>query len=64
MYWRHRQNLPDGWQVTAKLGLITDRNFLEQYYEKEWDEWIDRVTSLELKRTWEDQSLGIRGQST
>ena len=62
VYWRHRQNLPDGWQVTAKLGLITDRNFLEQYYEKEWDEWMDRVTSLELKRTWEDQSLGIRGQ--
>ena len=60
--WRHRQNLPEGWQVTAKLGLITDRNFLEQYYEKEWDEWADRVTSLELKRTWEDQSLGIRGQ--
>ncbi len=21
VYWRHRQNLPDGWQVTAKLGL-------------------------------------------
>ncbi|MHB0957994.1 MAG: LPS assembly protein LptD [Pirellulaceae bacterium] len=62
VYWRHRQNLPDGWQVTALLGLVSDRNFLEQYYEKEWDEWVDRVTSLQLKRTWEDQSLGIRGQ--
>ena len=62
VYWRHRQNLPEGWQVTAKLGLISDRNFLEQYYEKEWDEWVDRVTSLELKRTWEDQSLRVLGQ--
>ncbi len=62
VYWRHRQNLPEGWQVTAKLGLISDRNFLEEYYEKEWDEWVDRVTSLELKRTWEDQSLRVLGQ--
>jgi hypothetical protein len=62
VYWRHRQNLPEGWQVTAKLGLISDRNFLEEYYEKEWDEWVDRVTSLEIKRTWEDQSLRVLGQ--
>ena len=61
-YWRHRQDLPDGWQATAQLGWVTDRNFLEQYFEKEWDEWNDHLTVLDLKRTWEDQSLGIRGQ--
>jgi hypothetical protein len=61
-YWRHRQDLPDGWQVTAQLGWVTDRNFLEQYFEKEWDEWTDHLTVLNLKRTWDDQSLGIRGQ--
>ncbi|MCU0962033.1 MAG: organic solvent tolerance protein OstA [Pirellulaceae bacterium] len=62
VYWRHRHDLPEGWQVTAKLGLVSDRNILEQYFEKEWDEWVDRVTSLQLKRTWADQSLGVLGQ--
>ena len=62
VYWRHRQDLPEGWQFTAQLGYISDRNFLEQYFEKEWDEWKDRVTSLELKRTWDGQSLGVMGQ--
>lgn len=61
-YWRHRQDLPAGWQFTAQLGLISDRNFLEQYYEKEWDEWKDRVTSLELKRSWDNQTLRVLGQ--
>ena len=61
-YWRHRHNLPEGWQVIGKLGWISDRNFLEEYYEKEWDEWVDRVTSLELRRTWEDQTLRVLGQ--
>jgi hypothetical protein len=61
-YWRHRHELPEGWEVIAKLGYITDRNFLEQYFEKEWDEWPDEVTSLELRRTWEDQTLRVLGQ--
>ncbi len=34
----------------------------KQYFEKEWDEWKDRVTSLELKRTWDGQSLSVLGQ--
>jgi hypothetical protein len=61
-YWRHRHDLPDGWQFTGQLGLVTDRNFLEQYFEREWDEWKDQVTSLELKRTWDNQSLRVLGQ--
>ncbi len=61
-YWRHRQDLPDGWQFTGQLGYISDRNFLEQFYEREWDEWKDRVTSLELKKSWDGQSLRVLGQ--
>ncbi|MFO7906011.1 MAG: LPS assembly protein LptD [Pirellulaceae bacterium] len=61
-YWRHRHYLPNGWRFTGQLGYITDRNFLEQYYEREWDEWKDRVTSLELKRSWNIQSLRVLGQ--
>jgi lipopolysaccharide assembly outer membrane protein LptD (OstA) len=34
---RHRHELPGGYQFNAEAGLISDRNFLEQYYEEEWD---------------------------
>lgn len=48
--WQHRQALPDGFQITAELGWISDRNFLEQFREREWDEHKDQTTGLELKR--------------
>jgi hypothetical protein len=47
--WLHRQKFPTGWQFTAEAGLISDRNFLEQYYEREWDENKDQSTGIELK---------------
>lgn len=47
---QHRQMLPDGFQFTAELGWISDRNFLEQYFEYEWDELKDQTTGLDLKR--------------
>ncbi len=47
--WQHRQRTLNGVQITAELGLISDRNFLEQYYEREWDQWKDQSTGIELK---------------
>jgi hypothetical protein len=56
---RHRQELPNFWQLTAELGYISDRNFLEQYFEREWDEQPDARTGVELKRTVENTSLAL-----
>ena len=50
VFWRHRQRLPSGLQVTGELGLISDRNFLEEYYEREWDELKDQTTGLRLDK--------------
>ena len=47
--WQHRQRLPNGLQITGQLGWVSDRNFLEEYYEHEWDEWKDQTTGVELK---------------
>ena len=58
---RHRQVLPSGWQLTAEVGLISDRNFLEQYFEREWDEEKDQTTGIELKRTRDNRSLALSG---
>ena len=48
--WRHRQRLQRGFQVTAELGAISDRNFLEQYFEYEWDQLKDQTTGIEIKQ--------------
>ena len=57
MFWQHRQMLPDDWQLSAELGYISDRNFLQSYYEREWDTLKDETTDMELKQTRENRSL-------
>jgi LPS transport system D len=59
--WNHRQQFLNGWQATAELGYISDRNFLEQYYEREWDEQKDQLTGLELKYLTGSSSWNIAG---
>ena len=47
---RHRSQSV-GWveRLRANLGWISDRNFLEQYYEREWDEFQDQTTGAETQ---------------
>jgi hypothetical protein len=50
LFWNHRQMLPYDWRLSSEWGWISDRNFLQQYYEREWDELKDETTGFELKR--------------
>jgi len=59
MFWQHRQMLPEDFQLSAELGYISDRNFLQSYYLPEWYELKDESTGLELKQTRENRSLSI-----
>ena len=56
---RHRQDLVGGWQLTGELGLASDRNFLEQYFEYEWDTFKDQSTGFELKRLVDNTSMAL-----
>lgn len=57
--WQHRQQLPWDLRLTAELGFVSDRNFLEQFYEREWDQGKDFTTGLELKRLEDNMSLAL-----
>ena len=46
----HRQNFAPGFQLRAEFGYISDRNFLEQYYERQWDTQKDATTGIWLER--------------
>ncbi len=52
---RHRQTLASGWEWSAQLGWLSDRNFLEQYLESEWDQDPDHTTELRLQKYYYNQ---------
>lgn len=47
---RHRHYLPNDWEFIAEIGYLSDRNFLEQYFEQEWDQDADRTSGLRLRK--------------
>ncbi|GJM23963.1 MAG: hypothetical protein DHS20C16_03780 [Phycisphaerae bacterium] len=47
---RHREYLPDDWQLSFELSYISDRNFLEEYFEQEFDKSKEQETVLFLKK--------------
>jgi hypothetical protein len=59
LLWQHRQRFASDWQLTGEIGYITDRNFLEQYYELEWDQSKDQTTGLEFKKLIDNSSWNI-----
>jgi len=60
---RHRQMTRGDFQFTGELGLISDRNFLESFYERDWDTAKDFDTSFELKKLDGNRSFNIFGAS-
>ncbi|UCG33571.1 MAG: LPS assembly protein LptD [Phycisphaerales bacterium] len=48
--WRHRQYLPKDWELTLEASYISDSNFLESYYESEFDEDKEQETLIYLKK--------------
>lgn len=58
---QHRQFLGDGWELRAEVGLISDRNFLEEYFLHEWNELKDETTGLQLRHARDNRSWSIVG---
>ncbi len=56
---RHYHQLAPGFDLRAELGYISDRNFLESFYEREWDTQKDATTGIWLQRNIGTQSLNL-----
>src|SRR5207253_1307160 len=56
---RDEHELPNDWLLRLEVGQISDRNFLEEYYQQEWDEQKDQVTRLDLRRNFDNMSLEL-----
>ena len=59
VFGQDRHRFANGWQLFRETGWISDRNFLEQYYEREWDEQKDQANGGELKRILDNKSFSI-----
>ncbi len=58
--WRHRQYLPQDWQLTLETSYLSDPNFLESYYRAEFENGKDQETVVYLlkrKENWQFSTL-------
>ena len=48
--WRHRHYLEDDWQITFELSYISDEGFLEEWFEREFDNAKEQETLIYTKK--------------
>jgi lipopolysaccharide export system protein LptA len=60
--WRHRHRFPHSFSIFAESGYVSDRNFLEQYYENEFDQDKDNQTRLILEQKLQNLSWSLLAQ--
>jgi len=58
-FWQHRERFENGLLFSGEIGWISDRNFLEQYQENEWDTLKDQSTRFELRGMRDNQAWDI-----
>ncbi len=63
LLFQHKQYLSPDAELWAEVGLISDRNFLEQYYERDWDTHKDYSTALRLRHYYDQQMFDLSGQA-
>ncbi|MCC6125237.1 MAG: LPS-assembly protein LptD [Pirellulales bacterium] len=59
LFGQHRQVMNGGYQISAEVGWISDRNFLQSFYQQEWDELKDQTTDVELKYATGNMSMSL-----
>ncbi len=62
-FFQHRHVLPNDYELLAELGYLSDRNFLEQYFEQEWDTRKNQDTSLRLRKYWGSNQFELSAQA-
>lgn len=59
---RHRQYLPEDWQLTTEFSYISDRNFLEWMYRDEFNTDKGQETLIYLKKLRDNWAFSILGK--
>lgn len=57
--WRHHKRYARGHNLRAEVGWLSDRNFLNQYFEQEWDQDKNYTTGIWLEKNINSQSFNL-----
>jgi len=57
--WEHQQFLPNDWQVQLKSGWVSDPNFLEEWFEPEFNDGPPLETSFYAKKQKDSEALTL-----
>ena len=55
--WRHKQYLPEDWQVQAEASYICDRNYLEEFYRQEFYAGKEQETLVYAEKQRDDWAI-------
>ena len=59
---RHRHYLPNDWQLTLEGSYISDKNFLEEYFESEFDKGKEQETLVYAKKQHDNWAFTLLAQ--
>ena len=57
----HQQRFGDGYKLVGQAGVISDRNFLQEYFLEEWNTYPDEVTRVRLEKRTENRMWTVQG---
>lgn len=60
---RHRQYLAGDYELIGEIGYLSDRNFLEQYFQEEWDEDKDHDTAVRLRKYYYNHLFDLSAEA-
>jgi len=63
LFSRHRLFVTPNTEIMAESGWVSDRNLLEQYFERDWDQQKDLSTALRLRNYNGNNMFDIWGQA-
>lgn len=56
---QHKSTFGNDWELRFQLGVISDRNFQEEYFQNSWYTEPDRATQLEIRKSEENRTLSL-----
>lgn len=59
IFGQHRSTFGNDWELRFQLGVLSDRNFQEEYFQRSWYEEPDRATQIEIRKSEENRTLSL-----
>ena len=59
LFGRHQSTFGNDWDLKFQLGVLSDRNFQEEYFQHSWYEDSDRANQLKIGKTVENRSFSL-----